>query len=295
MFLRPLPRCRRSLLLTSVVGDLPPARQSLIARTLAKRKQIEAANLTVLEDPMFKEPIPHPSINCNLSSDRFKDYTPKEGAFTYMGRVALTKLLDGIRNSHSSEINVLGTKQYGKSHMLAAYVAQRMQDCFSPTKAADRTTRPVIFLPKCSEFAKSPENYLHQAMMLGFAAVEGALEEIARLAEGDLLAWLQSKVFDVVADQANDLDPNEKLLRISDESKSRASRLLVQLGIICGGHSCFILRGFSANNEIMKTLESTEDVAHKIQFYGGFSEVCPISSLVLFGWLLQVLRVSALP
>jgi hypothetical protein len=277
-----------SLLLQSVHVLLPSfallmnmvGQRSLIAQALNKCREIKSADLTKLTNPLFKGRIPHPSICCNLS-DRFIDYNLEEGFFTFMGRAVLTKLIDGIQQRRSSKISVLGTKHYGKSHMLAAYVAQRMQDCFAPTQADGRTTRPVIFIPKCSEFALSPNTDLQQAMMLSFATVEGALEEIVMLeGEDALIAWLERREFDVVVDQANDLEPAERLLRVPEASKARASELLVKLETICRAKNppCFILRGFSANNQILKILESQENVDTKIMFYGGFIKVRPILS-----------------
>jgi hypothetical protein len=164
----------------------------------------------------------------------------------------------------------MGTKFYGKSHLIAAYVLQRMKAHFTRPKEV----HPILFLPKCGDLADFQEVYLKRAMLLAFSADEEQLTEIATLPANTeaLLKWLGDKVFDVAADQGNDIQEKNHL---TPAKKDHANNIMDQLKMIVSDHKCFIMTGYSANNEIMKLKFFKERTEVDLLFDGGFeNEVC---------------------
>jgi hypothetical protein len=239
-----------------------------VSEVLHKRDQIVAADLKSIHVPSVESNVPHPAVFCNVT-DRF---TVKDGCFTFMGRTKLGELMTTLGSPIHSSVNLLGTKYFGKSHIIAAYVAKRMQDYF----ASKEGSRPIIFLSKCGDFAKAPAKYLQCAMMLGFGSDEATIREIAGLQidTASLLSWLDNRQFDVVADQVNDIDANEEISIVDLTHRSVANDVLYALDVIVTVQKCFRLKGFSANNEIMRSFYNTERSDQDIEFNGGFSEIC---------------------
>ena len=235
--------------------------KQLIAEVLEKRKLIREADLTWLTTPTKMGEVPHPSLTD--VSPRF-DFDKGTGCFQFMGRQALQKLKDHINNTtNRSTVNILGTKFYGKSHIIAAYAAQRMQVCFKKEKGAI----PLLFLPKLGDLAKLKPQYLKKAMLLTFAGDETLLPQIAELEEIDeLLNWLKPKIFDVAADQGNDIEEKQ------GKAEEDARELMTQLMGIVSNHKRTIMTGYSANNEIIKIKFTKERTETDFEFYGGFDE-----------------------
>jgi len=234
---------------------------------IKKRDEIKSADCTWFEDPTKCNEIPHPSFREEYLSNRF-EYNHDTGCFKFMGRRSVLKLKNGIQKSHKMAINILGTNLFGKSHIIAAYVVFRMNACFKEESDA----HPILFLPQCGDLAKMPGLYLQEAMLLAFAANEEMLGEITTLARNtdDLLNWLENKTFDVFADQANDLD--EKNL-IPPAKKISANDVLDSLQEIVIRHKCKMMKGYSANNEIMALKFDKEKMEGILTFYGGLEEV----------------------
>ena len=242
--------------------------QSLVAAARKKCSEIKDADLSWLCKPDAWKSVPYPCI-FGGASNRFKIESESD-CFSFMGRLALDKLVTGIdeaKKNKKSIVNVLGTKFFGKSHIIAAYVAMRMQACHT------RNERPIIFLPYCSSLGKYGGGYLKYAMTLAFAANDNALSAIAQLENtDDMFSWLQGKQFDVAADQRNAIA--EKLTEITEEEKKVARDILNRLTMIVTANKCTIMSGFSANNEIMTKFYDKERAnEHDILFYGGFDEV----------------------
>jgi hypothetical protein len=243
--------------------------ERLVTEAKTKRDEIKKADLSWLTKPKRKGKIPHPSLLGKLS-DRFC-FNKKTGEFEFMGRLALQDLIDGVADSKQNVINIMGTKYFGKSHIIAAYVTQRMQACFSKQTNA----RPILFLPKCGDLAEYQEVYLKNAMLLAFAADDEVLSEIAAIPKETnvLLRWLDDKKFDVVADQGNDIQEKSMLDPIL---KQKAKEIMEALKKFVSQHKeCKILTGYSANNEIMTLKFYKERTEEDLTFYGGFEEkVC---------------------
>jgi hypothetical protein len=239
----------------------------LIARAVKKRDQIQAADLSRLADPTWMGPVPHPSISDKVSP-RF-DYNRDTGLFSFMGRSALKTLVDGVQNAKQSSINVLGTKFFGKSHLTAAYVAQRLQACYK----REANALPILFLAKCGDLAELDDVYLKDAMLLAFAADGEVLAEIAGLQKDTktLLDWLDNKAFDVAVDQRNDIE-EERMMHVSNSQITEAKNTLLQLKKITASHRCTMLSGYSANNDIIKTKFYKERTESDVLFYGGLEE-----------------------
>jgi hypothetical protein len=236
----------------------------LIAKAQAKRDQIKAANLSGLADPKVWTPVPHPSLSPRVSP-RFDRDT--NGVFQFMGRLTLEQLEAALVDFKQPVMNLMGTKFFGKSHILAAYVAKRMQAYFNDKN----NERPILFLPKCGDLASAPTSYLKDAMLLAFAADDELLAEVAQLPEDTATQreWLEDKTFDLIADQGNDIQ--EKNTRLSDEEKKEARTIVASLTDIVSHRDCFALTGYSANNEIMQVLPK-ERSELDIEFYGGLEE-----------------------
>ena len=236
--------------------------EKLIVKATKKRNEIKDADLTWLTDPRQWKDLPHPSLT-GIVSPRFT-FEPETGLFSFMGRLALQKLIDDVASARFPVINILGTQNFGKSHIIAAYVTLRMQACFKRLKDA----RPILFLPKCGDLATLQELYLKDAMLLAFAADDELLAEIAGLPEktASLLQWLKGKTFDVAADQGNDIQ--EKSLMDPDKLKL-AKFTMAALEKIVTSTQCRIMTGYSANNEIMTMKFHKERNEFDITFFGG--------------------------
>jgi len=239
--------------------------QRLIEEAKQKRDEIRKADLTWLADPHKKGEIPHPSLTA--VSPRFTFLS--KGKFEFMGRSVLKRLTDCVNDANASDgnkvvINVMGTKFYGKSHLIAAFVLQQMQAYFNGSANA----RPILFLPKCGDLAEYQAVYLKRAMLLAFSADEKQLAEIATLpAETNaLLTWLSNRVFDVAADQGNDIHEKNWL---SDNQQQAAKGILRSLKQMVSDHKCCIVTGYSANNEIMTVKFYKERTEVDLLFYGG--------------------------
>eukprot|EP00657_Telonema_sp_P-1_P004477 TRINITY_DN2037_c0_g1_i3.p1 TRINITY_DN2037_c0_g1~~TRINITY_DN2037_c0_g1_i3.p1 ORF type:complete len:325 (-),score=59.84 TRINITY_DN2037_c0_g1_i3:128-1102(-) len=185
-----------------------------------------------------------------------------------MGRTALTSLIDKMNDpdaKHKPVRNILGTKEFGKSHILAAYVVQRMQACFR------KEDRPVIFLANCLDFMDSEALYLRDAMALAFAGDDEQLKAIARLPTDiiPLLDWLKNKQFDVVVDQCNAM--HEPCRSDDADSRKNMQAIVKQLGITAQESSGFVVHGFSANNEIIKLFKTKERSHLDVDWNGGLS------------------------
>lgn len=116
--------------------------KKLIVTATKKRDEIKDADLTWLTDPKQWMDFPHPSLTAGYVSPRFK-FVPETGLFSFMGRLTLHKLIDGVAHARFPVINILGTQNFGKSHIIATYVTLRMQACFKSEKGL----RPILFLP----------------------------------------------------------------------------------------------------------------------------------------------------
>jgi hypothetical protein len=252
--------------------------EKLIAKAEKKREAIKMSDMSWLEDPTKRALIPHPSLSGEVSP-RFA-FERDTGDFMFMGRLSLGKLIAGLTEAKDTKVNVLGTKTYGKSHIIAAYVAKRMQSHFK----GDANARPVLFLPKCGDLAKHRALYLKDAMLLAFAADDKQLAEIAALPKEteELLRWLNTKTFDVVADQGNDIEED---CRLGADVKQKTKHILERLEDIVLSQGCKIVIGYSANNEIMRLKFFKERTETDLEFYGGFEEKVCASLRLFVCWL----------
>jgi hypothetical protein len=261
----------KKLRLQAPVPELSAVQAGLIQRATEMRNRIHDADLAWLSNPEHWDYVPHPCISL-ARSPRFT--FDDDGQFSFMGRTALTDLTSQLDSAQNCAVcNVLGTKEFGKSHLLAAYVAKRMQACFLKKEKA----RPVIFLAKCGDLIESRATYLQEAMALAFAGDAGVLDTIARLSTDfvTLLDWLNNREFDVVADQCNDLF--EPLHSHDADGREAIQRIVKELGTRAG----FTINGFSANNEIIKLFKNKERSHLDVELYGGLNdEVCSTLALL---------------
>src|SRR5436305_2265899 len=79
-----------------------------------------------LSDPAFDTKLPFPSVGFRIP-DRFRvDPNDAQHNWFYMGREKFTELLDKVAilrgDIRLSDLTIYGTRGYGKTHLLAAYV-----------------------------------------------------------------------------------------------------------------------------------------------------------------------------
>jgi hypothetical protein len=154
-----------------------------------------------LDNPSKWSTLPFPCIS-DSPVDRFA--FNDVGDFCFMGRVSLPTIHAEIeRVSKTKRVNIYGTKGYGKSHIIAAIVAQMMKD----------NRNPVVFLPHAGDLTATPMTYLQGALALAFARDAKLLDQIARCDSVDQLICVVKcpPSFVLVVDQMNSLEESSSL------------------------------------------------------------------------------------
>jgi hypothetical protein len=238
--------------------------------------------------------VPHPSTG-EAVSERF--VVDDNRCFAFIGRSVLADIehkIEEARKHQRTKINIIGTKEFGKSHVIAALVARMMQVYLmhvnpdghqkSPSAGTlgDAIRRAVLFLPKAGDLCDSRGAYLRDSMLMAFGGDDTQLREIANLGTDVdvLLAWLRNSVdFDLVIDQYNDLKETERPTERSRQIKG--CELVEALENIAHARGCLVIKGFSANNDISLYMETKEKNSLCIPCYGGMSDEVQLLPLML--------------
>jgi len=231
----------------SVVSQVMERAVGMIAR-------ISATDMTNLSNPAVWTTLPFPCVHDHLPGDRF--VLDQDGTFMFMGRLRVESVLEEIAKG-GSPINIYGTKGYGKSHIIAAVVAQLMQN----------PETYVVFLPHARNLAKTPMTYLRSALCLAFVRDEEVLLRIASCnTVPELLAAVEVlDQFILVVDQMNSLEDDSKLRK---EDKDVAYDIIGKLSDV--GNCKLCVKGFSANNQTMIAYHETQTGERNLAFFGGF-------------------------
>lgn len=238
----------------SAVDEAPVTKIKALARGLLAR--IDAADVSGLNIPSKWSTLPFPCIS-DSPVDRFT--FNDAGDFRFMGRVSLPTIYAEIEKvAMTKRVNIYGTKGYGKSHIIAAIVAQMMKD----------NRNPVVFLPHAGDLAATPVTYLQGALALAFARNAESLDQIARCDSVDQLLCVVKGLpsFVLVVDQMNSL---EELSSLDKGARPRAIEIINRLQdtikcIVC-------VKGFSANNRTMILQEETQRSERDLVYFGGFT------------------------
>ena len=197
-----------------------------------------------------------------------------EGYFSYVGRTRFSSTLDELdKTGHeiNLEVNLYGTKGYGKSHILAAIVVWRIMK-----------GKRVVYIPLARSMAKSPFDYLRDSLIMAFAEDDDKLDQIDLCSDiNSLVTWAWSESFELYVDQFNSLEESSK---ISEKEKEVCRSLLARLSA-----KRLYVRGLSANNQTVIDYANTERAERDIVFLGGF--LVPEFD----GWLLLKQNAGKLP
>ena len=238
----------------SAVDEAAVTKIKTLAGELLAR--IDAADVSGLDNPSKWSTLPFPCIS-DSPVDRFA--FNDVGDFCFMGRVSLPTIHAEIeRMSKTKRVNIYGTKGYGKSHIIAAIVAQMMKD----------NKNPVVFLPHAGDLAATPMTYLQGALALAFARDAKLLDQIARCDSVDQLICVVKCLpsFVLVVDQMNSLEESSSL---DMGAKPRAIEIISNLQDTINCIVC--VKGFSANNRTMILQEETQRSERDLVYFGGFT------------------------
>ena len=216
-----------------------------------------------LSNPAFEFRLPFPFVGSAVPK-RFEDAnSTNNDSWLYMGREKFADLIDEFRrircDPHWTALYVYGTKGYGKSHLLAAFV------CVLAVGMVE-----VVYIPESREFRRNPVKYMKTAMLFAWADDKSVQQEIVALeTQKGIYEFLDRRENAVlVFDQLNALQKKEG----DDESEVRAKGELRQwLERLCAGHKSIL--SSSTNNRTFLE-EQLKDSSIEIMYaYGGLTEV----------------------
>jgi hypothetical protein len=213
-----------------------------------------------LSDPTCVIPIPFPMGSSHFPADRFE--LSEQQTFAYLGRqqfLALERRASGLgtdRENWRKRLDVYGTKGYGKSHMLAALA------CFLMKR------RRVVYIANCAQLAEhSPWRYVAQALRLTFGDKTETQMTISEFKDAsgviDFCRAQENLLF--IVDQYKSVKPGG---RVAEPLRSEATKLLSD----CIGEHPEV-RGYSANNDVIRDTESKQSSPARLTLFGGYSEV----------------------
>jgi len=239
-----------------------------LARRASERRDHILQNFTTLDqlsDPVFHTKLPFPFVG-TLLPRRFKvDPGDDNDKWFYTGRERFKELLEMFRDvrlrRNRSALWVYGTKGYGKSHLLAAFV------CYL---AAQKER--VVYIPDCRECIRSPVLYVRAAMLFAWADDKTIQEKIIMLDTKeeicDFFEHHQNQNVIFVIDQMNalaDLDEDDA------ETRNEKGKVRKWLTRCRAGYKAVLSASANYKAYLQSSVkESTEDTMH---VYGGFTAV----------------------
>jgi hypothetical protein len=215
-----------------------------------------------LSDPAFYTKLPFPFVG-KILPKRFKT-DPKDcrKMWSYMGREKFKKLqeeFEKMRESNdTSALWLYGTKGYGKSHLLAAFV------CYLIARG-----ERVVYLPDCRESIKGPVYDIRAALLLAWADDDSKQREIMTLNNKEEINKFLERHEDAIisADQVNGIEIKDE---DSKEIKTDKRLLHECLVSIMKGHKTIL--STSANNSYFQ-VEETQTSEDTMPVYRGLTKV----------------------
>jgi NACHT domain len=216
-----------------------------------------------LSNPTFDTKLPFPFVG-QMIPGRFKvNGKDNESNWFYTGRekfAELRKEFERVRNSpqHSALI-IYGTRGYGKSHLLAAFVC-----CLAASE------EKVVYIPDCREFMNQPIQYIRAAILFAWAddkSEQQTIMALDSLEKIDQFFQGQSGVVFVI-DQLNALEKEEG----DDEPTiTEKARLRVWLQRLRATGKALL--SSSANNHSILNKALKQSSEKVVYVYGGLTEV----------------------
>eukprot|EP01055_Gregarina_sp_Pseudo9_P004560 Gregarina_sp_Pseudo_9__4559@NODE_472_length_2755_cov_181_646907_g436_i1_p2_GENE_NODE_472_length_2755_cov_181_646907_g436_i1NODE_472_length_2755_cov_181_646907_g436_i1_p2_ORF_typecomplete_len274_score63_21RecA/PF00154_21/0_0061IstB_IS21/PF01695_17/0_039DAP3/PF10236_9/0_064_NODE_472_length_2755_cov_181_646907_g436_i12101031 len=161
--------------------------------------------------PFAGEPKPH---------DRFA-IDAQANTFQFVGRQIYVATLEAIifELNRFLSVNLISEKSAGKSHLVAAGVAQVMKE-----------GKSVVYLPRAFDFALNPLDYLRAALLTNFCPQP---EDTFFIMDCDsmeeMVEWCESKDFILVVDQAESLESDSGEYSLPHDLKKAAVGTLHRL------------------------------------------------------------------
>lgn len=175
-------------------------------------QSLSEAAVNELPFPFAGEPKPH---------DRFIIDT-QANTFQFVGRQIFAITLDAIvfELNRLINVNLISDRVCGKSHMVAAGVAQVMKD-----------GKSIVYLPRAYDFAMNPLDYLRAALLTNFCPDK---EDSFFIMDCDsleeLVEWSEQKDFILVIDQTESLETDSTTdYALTTEQRRAASEIIQRL------------------------------------------------------------------
>ena len=163
------------------------------------------------------------------------------------------------QSDDTSTLWVYGTKGYGKSHLLAAFI------CYLIARG-----ERVVYLPDCRESVKDPIEYMRTALLLAWADDNSKQLEIIKLDTMEKIKkFLQGRKHAITfIDQVNSLEILDGKDTTFSEEKVFLRHWLLS---IMKNHKAVI--STSANNRSFHLMDNKESSEAKMRVHGGLTEV----------------------
>jgi hypothetical protein len=219
-----------------------------------------------LSNPAFDTKLPFPFVGGKVPR-RFKvNRIDDERKWFYMGRERFAELRDKFEqvldDEDCTDLTIYGTRGYGKSHLLAAFVC-----CLAATE------QKVVYIPDCRYFLKDPVRHIILAMLFAWADNESKQQNIMELeTPEDVYRFVveQDHVIFVI-DQLNALEKKENDDPPTVNKKAEVRTWLQSLVV---AHKA-ILSSSANNHSILKeaSKEPSESYSEIMYCYGGLTRV----------------------
>jgi hypothetical protein len=220
-----------------------------------------------LSNPAFHIKLPFPFVGFRVP-ERFQiDDEDDQHNWFYVGREKFSEFTDKFRkvrrDIRRSHLILYGTRGYGKSHILAAFV------CYLAAGEGR-----FVYIPDCREFFTAPVLYMKAAMLFAWGDDESEQQNIMTLDTlQEIYKFFQAHPDVVlVIDQLNAL---EKTRRDDEATVNKKAEVRHWLHSLRASYKAKAILSSSANNNSILDGASKQSSGEIMHVYGGLTRVSP--------------------